>query len=650
MPKGNNNNLLIGLAFLKIYSDENRKSYLDIFIPLIIESIRDIETQVINLQTLQEKVRINFGINIPQVVLKAILYKAKKLDYIIRKDNNFYPNPKKIEKINFKSEQQKVEEIYLNLIKDFRKYIEAKFQSSLTDIEAEKIITSFISYNQIYFFSTSSELSETIKETSLNSKEKVFISSYIKNACENDPAAFSNIETIVKGYMLANAIYFPDPNFSSKHFKRTRFFFDTSLIIFALGYAGDELQIPCQELLNLLYRCGAQLYCFNHTVIEIKGILSACISKLDKTPDDTIFGRSIQFFASRGFKGSDINLLISTLERKIESLRIKIIDVPDYFVYKHQIDEESLFSEIAANYVSYRDDSVRRDVNSISAIYRIRKGHTSFSIEDSFALFVTNNNSLVKIANSNYYKDFDRNTIPPLITDFALTNILWLKSPIDMPNLPQQRIIADCYAAILPNEELTTKWIEEINKLKEMKEISEEDYYFLKFSEEARTSLMEITLGESRLLNKKVIPEIISKAKEKITQDIKEELEREKTDKSILESKVKELELRNFKFEEKLHLRASFIAKQISLVLKILTSVILLIPSFIFSPITTFINIKIINSLTNSQRYILMILCLLLFIVELLNLFFGTAVVSIFNSMEISLEDYIYRVQKSFTE
>jgi len=71
------------------------------------------------------------------------------------------------------------------------------------------------------------------------------------------------------------------------------------------------------------------------------------------------------------------------------------------------------------------------------------KGKLSLILEDSIAIFITTNSNLAKVVNEFYYELNDSITISPCITDYTLTNILWLKTPSKAPSLPMKRIIAD---------------------------------------------------------------------------------------------------------------------------------------------------------------------------------------------------------------
>jgi hypothetical protein len=130
----------------------------------------------------------------------------------------------------------------------------------------------------------------------LSSEMKYIVANYIYLARRSKPEIFRYIDTVVQGYMIAQVLYLPNVYDTKKLFRKTKIFFDTPFIIFALGYSGEYFKNPCLELLDLLYQSNAKLYCFEHTYEEIKGILMACANHLGEY-SDTPFGRTVSELA-----------------------------------------------------------------------------------------------------------------------------------------------------------------------------------------------------------------------------------------------------------------------------------------------------------------------------------------------------------------
>ena len=103
-------------------------------------------------------------------------------------------------------------------------------------------------------------------------------------------------------------------------------------------------------------------------------------------------------------------------------------------------------------------------------------------------------------------RDFFSNVItgwPLALVDHDFTTLTWLKKPLAAPALPRLQVIADCHAAMEPSASLWQQYVREVESLQERGDISEQAYYVLRFSSEARQALMARTLGDTRKLRDK---------------------------------------------------------------------------------------------------------------------------------------------------
>jgi len=100
----------------------------------------------------------------------------------------------------------------------------------------------------------------------------------------------------------------------------------------------------------------------------------------------------------------------------------------------------------------------------------------------------------------------------------------------------ERRIIAEIYAALQPSEVLLERYLTEVEKLRNDKRITEDDYILLRDSQVARELLAEETLGDPDRYMPKPSVEILDKIrKEAYDKYIREKKEHGKT-KNMLES------------------------------------------------------------------------------------------------------------------
>ena len=103
--------LLFSLAFLKVHSDSTNEIFLDNFIPFVAQLLRQLKEDAISIPDLQDELFRGFGLCIPQSVIKAILYRAKKVGgYVKLEDKVFYRVNEKINDFVFPRFKRKLKE------------------------------------------------------------------------------------------------------------------------------------------------------------------------------------------------------------------------------------------------------------------------------------------------------------------------------------------------------------------------------------------------------------------------------------------------------------------------------------------------------------------------------------------------------------
>jgi hypothetical protein len=406
-----------------------------------------------------------------------------------------------------------------------------RFRITLTESEAENALLAHIQKHDIEILDCflNLEAPAVFKPESTKQLDYI-ISLFIAECYKSDPEGFKHIDTIVKGHFLSHTLFFPDLGQIKRRFHRTQIYFDTALLLRLLGYEGVARQEPCKELLDLLYREGAAFKCFRDTRDEVSTILYACMITMSKG-DTEYASHTFTYLKGAGYGPSDIELELSVLDSKIEESGIGIVGLPEYST-RFQIDEEKLDKALRdkTSYWQERPRQRKHDVDCLSAIYRLRKGRESIYIEDSIATFVTANSALCNAGAKFFVAEghTDRSCVPIAITDYALTALLWLKTPMAAPDLPVKRVIAECYAAVEPKERMWSKYIETVSRLKDHKKISENDYYLLRYSQLAHKELMELTMGDEDVITEGTIEDILETVKGEIRKEDLALLEQER--------------------------------------------------------------------------------------------------------------------------
>jgi hypothetical protein len=647
---------IISLAILKANWDILKKDYLENFVPIVAECIRLSDSDVISLPSLQQSLRSSFGLTLPQHVIENILRRVRRANYIATRNGVYVRNRRALAQLDFLRVQQEVVRKHEVLLKSFIDFCNERFQIHVTQEEAELALQSYLEDTQKFLLGAVNQDVLVHPAKHPDKSTRYLVASFIQHIQSCCSSEFEYLETIVKGNMLANAIFLPDQSQVARKFRFTEVYFDTSFLLFALGYAGAARQEPCVELLHLLYEAKAELRCFTHTLHEAKGVLDANANVLANQRTANGYGPSIEYFLSQGYTSSDIEMFSAQLQNDLQKLKIRVVDKPRYDEHQYVIGEQELAEALNKTGVYRRELPLRRDVDSISAIMRLRRGQESYYFEDCRALFVTTNSRLAYIARDLFYKEAPYGIVSPCITDRTLTNLLWLKQPNKAPDLPRKRIIADYYAAIQPDDVLWRRYIAEISKLRQQQEITEDNYYILRHSLEAKTALMDTTLGEEEAFAQGTVQEILAIVQTRLQQEVHLQYQqmirdRESTLESVSQqrdSALKEAERlateatqRESATSERISLQSRRIAKVVSWILTGIALILVFIATLFTFPW------QLPEAKNFWLQYLISILLGVLFIMSILNIVFGTRIMDLINKFEITLTQWIEKNLRS---
>ena len=396
------NSTITSLAILTVNWEDRKKGYLDNFIPFLVESIRHKDSEAISANEVRASVQSEFGLRLPVNIIKSLLPDLERQGYIrLQSATNlpnglktYTPNWDKLQEFKFQHIQQDVLRQHEELIESFISFCEKKYHESLEAEAAEEGLLSYLKDSGLHMISMTAQAAVIPFNQDYPQKSvRYLVGAFVQNLQNTTSPALHYLETVVKGYMLANAVFLPDVMGKQQKLQRfrsnTQVYFDTSFLLFALGYAGEARKEPCLELLDLLHEAGAQLRCFRHTLQEADSSLYALEQRFLNGQLKEGYGPSLEYFLTQQYRASDIAVFRQTLEKDLSELQIFVMDKPTYVEVTYQIDEEQLGKELAQAIMHHSQVALERDVDSVSAIMRLRRGETSHQIEDCKALFIT---------------------------------------------------------------------------------------------------------------------------------------------------------------------------------------------------------------------------------------------------------------------
>ncbi|MGE0572004.1 MAG: hypothetical protein AB7H85_03605 [Dehalococcoidia bacterium] len=523
------NPAVVSLAILKVNHDRLHRDYLQNFVPLVLESLAQTRPPVVSSPDLQADLRTRFGLQLPQYVLDALVQRLEQAGALRYEDGAFRPTPDLMADPNFAANRSALLAQHDSVVAQLKRFVHREFGVNWTEDDAEASLLAYLDANHFEILSGAYQSNLFERIPTANANGPLFVGSFILDAYEHHRRLFDFVENVTVGLMLARAVFLETSPTDSAAlpFASTSFYLDSMLLLMVLDCLGPSYREPCEELLNLLRSGGAQLRCFEHTIDEIKGILqSAAISLQQDAVGNNDSGRLAisEYYRKTGRTSSDVLLLSNRIRDKLDYLTVTVVPSPTYDENTHAnvIDESLLEAKIKAH-LRYNNPLARdRDVRSISSVMLLRDGHVCRSIEDCVAIFVTTNTKLSRICYDFFHESHAVSEMSPCISDSLLTMMAWLKTPNASPSLPRKRLIADCYAATQPGEELRHAYIEEIQKLSADGNLSQDDYLLLRF--EATSDLMAVTFGEPAKFGRGTVPEVLEHAKRRMRSDLLERL------------------------------------------------------------------------------------------------------------------------------
>lgn len=218
--------------------------------------------------------------------------------------------------------------------------------------------------------------------------------------------------------------------------------------------------------------------------------------------------------SSAGWQPSDVDLLLANLDRRLSSVGIAVISRPPANA-RVTVDETKFEEMLRKAIPTYSEEALKHDLDAVTAIHRLRRGRTPRDLESAHAVFVTTNRPLATVSAQFFLDEYGRGEyvgLPHCLLDRMFDALIWVKNPGSMPDLPKARILADSYAALLPPEHLWKRYLEEVERLRNQGDLSEEDVVALRYSLDARNALMDITLGDDEAFTVGTVNDVLERA------------------------------------------------------------------------------------------------------------------------------------------
>ena len=439
---------IVALAILKTNYDEG-KDYIDSFVPMIGDCIRELNKTAVTISEIQSKVDETFKLYIPQGAIKTILNRLKKKGYITRKESSQYMIDLKKVRINFNiySKRENNEREFNNLLQNLKGFSDKHEIFKKQNFSKEELKNTLLGYFNYQHYGNID-----------NNLPSMVIGQFITHITSSEPEIFKYFEKIYLGHAIANALYYyQDTNKINEKLSRLTIYLDTPILLRALGYSSEQNCTPILELIKILRKNNIRLRYFTHTLYEAQDLITAASHV--KLENKIVSERAdIIKWLVENESSSDIFIKNEELENDLKKNGIIKKNTPTSD--SNFLSEIDITKDLKETFPYMTDIAISKDIDSITSIYNLRNAQECDNLPDCSYIFLISNSKLFSI-----FKKLSRKT-PLCILVSDLASFLWFSGYSSKTStLSKEIIYADAYTLMQPSEKKKKKYKSALEKI-----------------------------------------------------------------------------------------------------------------------------------------------------------------------------------------
>lgn len=488
----NGESILISSAMLNAQYELNNHDVFDSILPFAKCYIEDkISTnKEIKPLDLASSLSTEFGFtNFPEQACSILFKRLVKENFVIRRNNKYYRSGNDCSDLNhYKIERKSFEDKCSTIGNDFANFLNKSSYPEIKKEEALEYLYNFFDTYGLKLYNNSPELDLIASAHSFANRNIEFeTAQYIIGLKENNPEYFEIVLEILKSFFVSSSIYFRLCHTESpaEYFEETNIYFDTPILLEYLGYKTREAKLAALKFVNMIKDKKGKIYVFEHTVSEIKRILSAYKYSLMR-PGEVSSSLTLEGLDFKQFSYKDVENEIASLEFSLKKSGISIFSPSrgDNQTYGNTFND---FADYIGNGISYsNDEALNADVASILLIAALRGNRHKKTLENCGHIFVTTNTRLAKLSDE-YFQNQD---IQYVFTEALFSALLWINSSDRYADYPKIKLLQNAAAALSLTPEVEREFLRQLEILKNKGEITQEESRLLQSDHFVKNELM----------------------------------------------------------------------------------------------------------------------------------------------------------------
>ena len=319
-------------------------------------------------------------------------------------------------------------------------------------------------------------------------------------------------------------------------FKNLNVYLDSPMVFALLGMDSTERSDSYKLLVKDMISSGCNVQVLDNNFIEISGIIQRSATWANSTQYSISRATKVaKYLHDLELSHGDIIEYCESIEEQLNDLGITIKET-EYNLQDANFleDEKTLFNMVKEKYSEHhmgisddKSESIQTDVRSIIMVYNERKGRTAVKVQNSGHIILTINGVLANVSkNYESNKSLNSGHIPACISADLFGALLWMFSPKSVLQYQKSKLLADCYAALQPSKQLLDKYIESLESAKNLGEIDEKKYLFMRSHSMVSDALMNVTKGDYARFSDKTYLDVYEEIKSEAKKDYLDEAEK----------------------------------------------------------------------------------------------------------------------------
>lgn len=578
------NQRLITYALMKSLFDEGR-DYLDCVAPFVFGALES--NSGTKALTIQKKLQDEHSVEIPIHVLENILRRAVKLKLVAtnKKKSDYRLTEKGLRRKDrvegIEAVSRRINALTKNMIDFF-----ASNNVELTPEDAIKIVFAFVHENGRLVVSFLDPMEKFDPQmTGIQGKTQKLFLEFIFAVDVSEPNLYQTLRDLFLGAIISESLTQQSVQqfeiLWKKKLRKIVIYLDTNLVFSLLRMHDERANIAANELLILLKQFDFELRVLPATLSEISSVVRHFRSVSHKYPFGIRVDSIFSSLKRKGWKDSDIQEFIFTLETRLEKLNISVDNSRPVDLTEFKPIKEERFAALEKYKPDQRLRGKSHDMSAIEIIEDIRSSRV-YTIEDSKVIFLTSDHGLSAFKHDEYGHR-DDGSVCEVILDRFLTNLLWIKRP--NLKLPLIALVSAHSRDLLVSKRVWDRFYEVLQRLYKEGSLNQNHVSMLLYHNYIEDFLLNIDDSQTKIVTPEFVLERVQEVEKKIDDRILAEIRiKEQTFKEFLESEIdssmlekdrewmETIELAKRGFQE----MSSSISRKIVLSARILITVLLL--------------------------------------------------------------------------